>query len=469
MSGISRAEIVPIDPTHAVALPPVPQTLLEDLEGLVATARAALAGEWRHNGRLRAGALLAWAEALEREASALVEQLIRETGKIRREAEAEVRGAVDSLRYNAGLARYVGGRAGHLPDGSIAHLQREPIGPTLFITPWNWPVLLLLRDLAPALAAGVTAIVKPAPQTSAVTASVMELAAGAIPDGVLGVAFGGAETGQRLLTHPDVAGVAFTGSSATGRTIAQAAATTFKRTLLELGGKGVSVVFADAEVEKAVQASARSAMTTSGQMCMACTRLLVEESAAPLAREVAVETLRTFRVGDPSDPATDLGPLISESHRARVLEYVTQARQSAHVVSGGNVVAPDGLPGWFLAPCLVEDVAPTSPIVQDEIFGPLLTLEVFADEEEAVRLANTTPYGLAGAVWTQEPQRAWRVADSIRAGTVWVNTYGGSYAEMPSGGYGASGLGRTRGIEGIEQFTELKHINWAPDRPRQPA
>lgn len=468
MSITSQAEIVPVDPTSAVPLSPIPETPLEELGQLVAASRAAFAGEWPRNGRLRASALLTWADAVERDAPALVEQLIRETGKIRREAEAEVRGALDSLRYNAGLARYVGGRAGHLPDGSIAHLQREPIGPTLFITPWNWPVLLLLRDLAPALAAGVTAVVKPAPQTSAVTARLLELAQDAVPEGVLTLAFGGATAGQRLLQHPEIAGVAFTGSSATGRAIAQTAAGAFKRTLLELGGKGASVVFADADVETAVRASVRAAMTTSGQMCMACTRLLLEKRAARRAREVAVETLRSLRIGDPRDPETDLGPLISESHRARVLEYVGLARQDARVLTGGTPVAPDGLAGWFLSPCLVGDVAPSSPLVQDEIFGPVLTLEEFSDEGAAIRLANATPYGLATAVWTQEPQRAWRVAENIRAGTIWVNGHGGSFAEMPSGGYGESGVGRTRGIEGVEQFTELKHINWAPSRPMQP-
>jgi len=220
------------------------------------------------------------------------------------------------------------------------------------------------------------------------------------------------------------------------------------------------VVFADADVELAAETAARASVITAGQMCMACTRLLVQRPALKQAADRVVDVLRALRIGDPADPATDVGPLISAASRARMVGHIGHARSSATLLTGGEPVSPEGLPGHFLTPAAVTGVDPASPLVQDDLFGPLLTIEAFGDETEAIDLANATRYGLAASVWTSDVARGWRVARSVRAGTVWVNGYNRSYPEMPSGGYGSSGLGRTRGIEGLHQFTELKHVHF---------
>jgi acyl-CoA reductase-like NAD-dependent aldehyde dehydrogenase len=438
----------------------VPATTPAELDDAAAAAAAA-AGRWATDGRRRQLALWRWADLLQHHAGELVSALVTETGKPVGEARLELAGAVDALRYNAGLAREAGGRAGTLPDGTEAHLVHEPVGVTAFIVPWNWPVLLLLRDLAPALAAGVTALVKPAPQTTLVTRRVLELGAGAgIGEDVARLVVGNALVGRALVEHPRVRAVAFTGSTATGTVIAAAAAPDMTRTLLELGGKAAMVVFADADAESAAETAARASVITAGQMCMACTRLLVQRPALKQATDRVVDVLRALRVGDPADPATDVGPMISAPARMRMLGRIHHARSCATVLTGGEPFSPDGLPGHFLTPAAVTGVDPSSLLVQDDLFGPLLTIEAFDDEPEAIKLANATRYGLAASVWTSDLARGWRVARSIRAGTVWVNGYNRSYPEMPSGGYGASGLGRTRGIEGLHQFTELKHIHF---------
>jgi acyl-CoA reductase-like NAD-dependent aldehyde dehydrogenase len=435
-----------------------------EIEAAVAAAEAAFAGAWQRDHRRRAEALHAWADRIEAESGPLVDQLVRETGKVLAEARAEIAGSIDALRFNAGLARVPLGRAGQLHDGSESHLVREPVGPTVFITPWNWPVLLLLRDLAPALAAGVTAIVKPSPQTHLVTDRIVSLghAAGIAPD-VVRVLAGGAEVGSALVRHPGTAAVAITGSTAAGQAVLRDAAETMTRPLLELGGKAAMVVLDDGDLERALPLAGRASITTAGQMCMACTRVIVPESRFEQARDILADQIGSFRVGRPEDDGVDLGPLIGEAAFTKVASYVETARREASVVVGGERVQPDGTNGYFLTPALVTGADPLSRLVQDDIFGPVLSLETFTDEEEAIRLANATSFGLATAVWTSDVSRAFAVSRRMRAGTVWVNGYNRSYAEAPSGGHRMSGLGRTRGIEGIEQFTELKHVHFHVD------
>lgn len=452
----------PINPTTLAPLPVLRSADLADVDEAVAAVTRGMSGNWPRDSKFRAAVMQHWADLLERERDELCEDLVNQTGKTVAEARIEIAGAADSLRFNAGLARLPLGRAGSLSDGSEAHLVREPVGPTIFITPWNWPVLLLLRDLAPAFAAGVTAIVKPSSQTAHVTSRVLELGHRAgVPRDALVLVIGEADVGSALVRHPGTRAVAITGSTAAGQAVMREAAETMTRPLLELGGKATMVILPDAELTMALERAARASITTSGQMCMACTRVLVHQDQALQAEEFLRSILSTLRPGDPRTKRSHLGPLISAGAAEKVSGFVDLARKTGRVVVGGDVVHPDGLAGHFLEPALVTDLELASPVIQEDIFGPVLSLETFSDDSDAVALANGTPFGLAAAVWTSDLSRGLSLARGIKAGTVWVNGYNHSYAEMPSGGVHMSGLGRTRGVEGMEQFTELKHIHFS--------
>lgn len=432
----------------------------EQIDATVDRARRALP-EWSADASARSSVLLRWADALEADADGLAELIVGEVGKIRAEAEREVALSVDALRYNAGQARGLDGKAGTLDDGSLAFTERVPVGVASFIVPWNTPVLLLFRDLAPALAAGVTAVVKPSPQAPLSIERAVALGRHVgVPDQVVSVLQGGVDVGSRLVNHPAVRAVAFTGSVEVGRAVMREAARDFTRVLLELGGKGVSVIHADADVDAAVAASVRGACFTTGQMCMAVTRILAERTVYHKVLDAVVDQARALTVGDPRDPTSDMGPLITHDHRARVMRYLELARRQARLVDGGHV--PTDRSGAYLSAAVVTDVRTDSPLVQDEIFGPVMTVEPFDGETDAAALANASPFGLTASVWTTDHDRAWCVARRIEAGTVWINRFGGLYAEVPFGGMKASGLGRTRGREGMHQFTDTRVVNWKP-------
>lgn len=413
---------------------------------------------WRRDARLRQDALARWADAIAGAQAELVDCLLAETGKIRSECEREVAFTIDALRFNAGMTRVVAGSAHELPDGSAGHLIREPIGVAAFIVPWNWPLFLLFRDLAPALAAGVTAVIKPSPLTPLATKRAFELAPAEIPDDVVAIVNGGADVGSALASHRDVAGVSFTGSTAVGRLVAVAAAQRFAKAMLELGGKGVSVIFPDADIDSAIDGVMANAFITAGQMCMANTRVLVHRSILERVRDEIAERVRALRVGDPRESGIDIGAVISSAQADRVQGYLDIARSEGSLLVGGERLDLGG--GEFIRPAVITGDRVDVRLRSEEIFGPVVTVEPFDDEREAYALANDTEYGLAAAVWTENVRIAWRAARALHFGTVWVNRYNRTFAEVPSGGMKASGMGRTRGFEGIHEFTELKHINF---------
>lgn len=457
-AAIWDGPIQPVNPTtldDLAALDPTPESELDEVVDRVGRAFAT----WKVDAGARAHLLRSWADALGAESDSLALDLVTETGKPIREAMGEVAAAVDCLEYNAGLTRQFDGNAGRLSDGTVSHLVREPVGASVFLVPWNWPMLLLFRDLSPALASGVTAVVKPAPQTTHITNRVVEIGHRAgIPADVVSVVHGDVAVAQHLLRHRKIRAVAFTGSTRVGEIVLASAARNMVRPLLELGGKNPAIVFPDADLESALPELARAAIITSGQMCMACSRLLVHRSLYADAVSVVRDVFEKTVLGNPADPDVDMGPLISPAHARTVSTAITRARESAEVI-GGELVHPDGLAGHFVQPTIIANPDPDAAIVHTDVFGPVLTIETFDDDDAAISLANRTDYGLVAGVWTTDTARALRVANQVTAGTVWVNGWGKTYPEVPAGGFKSSGLGRTRGIAGLHQFTELKHIH----------
>ena len=431
-----------------------------DVDCAVAAARRAFEGPWRTMRPAERGhLLLKWAELLKRHADEIVEIESLDGGKpISATLRQDFPAAIDTLTYYAGWADKISGDVIPTRDDALTYTVREPIGVVAAIVPWNFPLMIGMWKLAPALACGCTIVMKPAELTSLSALRIGELALEAgIPPGVLNIVTGpGRIVGDALVNHPDVDEVTFTGSPGVGRGIMKGAASNFKRVSLELGGKSANVIFDDANLDAAARAAAAGIFFNAGQVCSAGSRVLVQEGAYDEVVERLTARAKALRMGDLLDRNTSMGPVISEKQMKSILDYVEIGQtEGASLVTGGERI---GKRGYFISPAVFADVKHEMRISQEEIFGPVVSVIKFKDEADALRIANGTAYSLAAGVWSRDVVRAQRFARRARAGTVWINTYGYTDVRLPWGGERDSGLGREHGTAAIENFTEPKAV-----------
>jgi aldehyde dehydrogenase (NAD+) len=435
-----------------------------DVDKAVGAARTAFRdAKWRRmDAADRAAILWRMADIMEQRADALTRLEVLDNGKPIREAKIDIRQSIDALRYYAGWATKLQGDTLPVRGNYLNYTLREPVGVVGAIIPWNFPLLMAVWKVAPALACGCTVVLKPAEQTPL---SALELAAIAkeagLPAGVLNVIPGFGETaGAALVSHPDVDKIAFTGSTAVGKIIMRQAAETLKKVSLELGGKSPNIVLEDADLEAAARGALSGIFYNTGQCCTAGSRLLVHESVKEQLLATLIEKVKQMKPADPLDAKTRMGPLISSEQMERVLGYIEKGRhEGAQVLVGGERgVYSGGERGYWVMPTVFDDVQPSHTIAREEIFGPVLAVMTFASEEEAIQLANESIYGLAAGVWTRDIKRAHRFARDLEAGTVWVNTYHPGDAASPFGGYKQSGFGRELGQYSLDLYTQIKSV-----------
>lgn len=451
-----------IDPASGVVAAHFYEADKADAEACIAAARTAFeATSWRQQPRLRADVLRQFADRLEARQDEIADMLVLLNGKLRREALGEVAAGVSELRYYAGLARNVFGRTMEVEPGCYSLLEREAIGVAAIIVPWNAPVTLLIRSLAPALAAGCSVVIKAAHQTACVHSMVIEclVCDARLPVGIVNsFTESGSDATRKLCADRQIDVISFTGSTVVGKAIAETASANLTRLSLELGGKAPAIVMRDADLDQTVRGIVEGSMVMAGQMCTAISRVLVEAGVRDALAERLSKALRTLKIGPGNAPQSQMGPLIDIANRERVRHLAEQALDTCEVLYRGGI--PPDLPagGAFLEPSLVAQQDTGSPYVQNEIFGPLLVLEVFNSDADCVARANATRFGLAASIWGQDMQRARRLARSLKFGTVWLGAHNKLFAEAETGGFRESGFGRLHGIDGLDDFLETKHL-----------
>ncbi|MEW4279417.1 aldehyde dehydrogenase family protein [Priestia megaterium] len=449
-----------INPATNKIIAEVFDSSLQQVEEAVGKAKQAFEqSEWKKNKSLRVAVLTKLADLLEKEASIFAETETLNTGKPIKEAQLDIEDTINCLRYYANLIEENQPWTKNMFDDTNSKIIQEPIGVCALIVPWNFPLLLGMWKLAPALAAGNTVVFKPSELTPLSFLKLASLCKKAgIPEGVFNLLTGDGEVGSALVEHNDVAKVSFTGGSETGKRIYQQCAKEMKRVSLELGGKSPLLIFEDSEIDIAVDWTMFGSFFNQGQVCVASSRILVHKSIYNSFLSALTEAVAAIKIGNPLREETEMGPVISKEHLNKIQSFIKLGQEEgANLLTGGTLIDCEG--GNYITPAVLIDVEQHMKVVQEEIFGPVITVQSFSSEEEAIALANGTRFGLAAGILTNDLMKAERVAEQLQAGTIWINGYHTPHIETAWGGFKESGIGRELGPSGLAAFTETKHVN----------